>query len=448
MLRRDEFYPGSPGYKQLTQGHEDGTHWVPAEVDVSIRPGWYYHQSEDHKVKSLKQLVDIYYNSIGRNASFLLNFPVDQRGLIHEKDVEQLNRMAEQIRSDFRENLATEMGIEASHVRGNHRAYKANRVLDRDPETYWTTDDTITSASLVLDFEEPTDFNRFVISEYIALGQRVKAFSVESWKNGAWYKFIEATTIGRKRILRFPTQRTEKIRVNILDSRACPVISEIGIYNAPKLLAAPAIYRDKEGVVSIEAFDEGLEIYYTTDGSDPSANSIKYSDPFTHEMKLEIHAIAYDPATKKGSAATIRKFDIAKMNWKVIKPAEKEAPGIMSIIDDNDRTVWASDKRQGLPAEIIIDLGKPTEINGFTYLPNQGRWIGGTIMEYEVYVSLNGKNWKQPVSKGEFSNIKNNPILQSKTFDKVEGQFLLFKALKEINSENFASIAELGIITP
>ncbi len=105
ILRRDEFYPGSPNYKDLTSGHEDGTHWVPAEVDVSIRPGWYYHQSEDHKVRSVKELVDIYYHSIGRNASFLLNFPVDRRGLIHENDVEQLMKMVEVIKRDMESPL-------------------------------------------------------------------------------------------------------------------------------------------------------------------------------------------------------------------------------------------------------------------------------------------------------------------------------------------------------
>ena len=125
IIRRDEFYPGSPNYKDLTTGHEDGTHWVPAEVDVSIRPGWYYHQSEDHKVKSVKQLVDIYYHSIGRNASFLLNFPVDRRGLIHEKDVEQLMKMVEVIRRDLETDLAWDAQVEASQVRGDSRKFDA-----------------------------------------------------------------------------------------------------------------------------------------------------------------------------------------------------------------------------------------------------------------------------------------------------------------------------------
>lgn len=95
IIRKDEVYPGWPRYKELQYGHEDGTHWVPAEADVSIRPGWYYHPQEDHLVKTLPQLLDIYYKSVGRNAALLLNLPVDTRGLVHEKDVEQLRKLRE-----------------------------------------------------------------------------------------------------------------------------------------------------------------------------------------------------------------------------------------------------------------------------------------------------------------------------------------------------------------
>ncbi len=189
----------------LTEGQIDGTHWVPAEVDVSIRPGWYYHQSEDHKVKSVKELVDIYYHSIGRNASFLLNFPVDTRGLIHEKDVEQLNKMVEVIKKDFKTNLATDLNIEADNVRGNSAKFSAEMTIDGNRETYWATDDGVTTASIVLDFGTPTTFNRFLVQEYTPLGQRVKKFSIEAWIDNGWKTIDTQSTIGYKRILRFET---------------------------------------------------------------------------------------------------------------------------------------------------------------------------------------------------------------------------------------------------
>ena len=246
MIRREEFYPGSPNYKDLTTGHEDGTHWVPAEVDVSIRPGWYYHQSEDHKVKSVKQLVDIYYNSIGRNASFLLNFPVDHRGLIHEKDVEQLMKMVEVIGRDLQTDLALNSSVEASQVRGDSRKFNAPRAVDGDPETYWATDDGVISASLTINFGKKTTFNRFLAREYIPLGQRIKAFSIEAWVDGAWVEIDAQTTIGNKRILRFDDISAEKLRFNVLDARACPLISSVEVYHAPKLLEPPVIELEKQ----------------------------------------------------------------------------------------------------------------------------------------------------------------------------------------------------------
>ena len=233
-IRRDEFYPGSPNYKELRSGHENGTHWVPAEVDVSIRPGWFYHSSEDNKVKSLSQLLDIYYNSVGRNASLLINFPVDRRGLIHEKDAEQIKKLAKALKLDFSENLASGKKVTASEIRENSSKYYAGNVNDNNPDTYWATNDSVKRASLTFDFKKPTKFNRILIQEYIMLGQRVKEFNVEVYKNNEWIKIAEETTIGRKRILRLPEVTALRLQINITNCKACPVISNIEIYNAPK----------------------------------------------------------------------------------------------------------------------------------------------------------------------------------------------------------------------
>lgn len=230
MLRRDEFWPGSPNYRELTNGHDDGTHWVPAEVDVSIRPGWYYHPKEDDKVRTVEELVDIYYQSIGRNASLLLNFPVDTRGLIHENDVENLMKMVETVRNELKTNLTGQATVTASAVRGNASKYNAVNTIDSNPETYWSTDDDITEASIIFEFDEQVTFNRLLVQEHIPLGQRVKKFSIEAWMGGNWELIESQTTIGYKRILRFDDVTTTKIKFSILDSRACPVISTIEIY--------------------------------------------------------------------------------------------------------------------------------------------------------------------------------------------------------------------------
>ena len=447
ILRRDEFYPGSPNYKDLTSGHEDGTHWVPAEVDVSIRPGWYYHESEDHKVKSVKQLVDIYYNSIGRNASFLLNFPVDRRGLIHERDVEQLMKMVEVIRRDFEMDLAWEARIEASQVRGDSRKYDAGEVADGDPETYWATDDGVVSASLTFAFSRERTFNRFLIQEYFPLGQRVREFSLEAWVNGAWEEIDRQTTIGTKRILRFENVSSDKLRLNILDAKACPAISNVGIYHAPKLMEPPTIERDKMGIVSMESFDSGLEIYYTMDGRDPDENSSVFSEPFEHRGRGEIRAIVFDPESDEYSAVTLQEYDICKELWKVVTPDPKLYPRVQALVDANPRSIWRSKAEQGLPQAIVLDLGEDLVLTGFTYLPTQQRYIDGTISSYRLFLSEDGIHWSDPVSSGEFSNIRNSPVLQTITFEPEPARYIKFVADREINDGPFASIAELGILT-
>ena len=447
ILRRDEFWPGSPNYKQLTSGHEDGTHWVPAEVDVSIRPGWYYHESENHKVKSVKTLVDIYYNSIGRNASFLLNFPVDARGLIHERDEEQLIKMVKAIEKDFETNLAQSADITSTNTRGKSSKFHGKNVNDGNKDTYWATDDGIIAASLTIDFGKETTFNRFLVQEYIALGQRVKEFSIEALVDGEWKNIDTQTTIGYKRILRFDNVTSSKLRFNILDAKASPTISIIEVFHAPKLLEPPEIRRNKEGIVDMKAQDTGLDIYYTLKGGEPSAASKKYTGTFELKTKGEVKAVAVDPNTKATSAISMEQFDICKEKWKVVLPDPAIDPRGKFMVDAKVLSVWKSDPSQDLPQAVIIDLGEVLKLKGFTYLPTQQRYIDGTVSHYALYVSKDGRNWGNPISKGEFSNIRNNPILQTIEFNTTEGRFLKFVGEQEINDKNFVTIAELGVLT-
>lgn len=194
-LMRDSVYAGMPEYAaRYSSGQENGSHWVPAEADVSIRPGWYYHPYEDHKVKTLPHLMDIFYKSVGQNASLLLNLPVDDRGLVHEHDVAALQAMAAKIKEDFAEDLAPGNQVAATPERG--RGYEATRLLDNNYQTYWATPDDSLQATIQLAFKAPTSLNRLVLQEYTALGQRVKAFEVWGQTDGSWHKIATETTIG------------------------------------------------------------------------------------------------------------------------------------------------------------------------------------------------------------------------------------------------------------
>ena len=231
LLKKDEMYPGGDFAKILGEGHENGNYWVPTEVDVSIRRGWFYHPDQDSLVRSPENLMELYYSSVGRNSNLLLNVPPDRRGLLHENDVKSLLAFKELRDKEFTSELAKGKKVISSKDRG--KDFKALNVNDGDPDTYWATPDDITSASLTIDLGTETEVNRIILQEYIKLGQRVQEFNVEALIGGEWKRIIDGNTIGYKVIRKFPTVKTSKIKVTVIKSKACPVISNIELYRAP-----------------------------------------------------------------------------------------------------------------------------------------------------------------------------------------------------------------------
>jgi alpha-L-fucosidase len=208
--------------------------WVPAEVDTSIRPGWFYHQREDLMVKSLPHLLNIYFDSVGNNGVLLLNLPPDRRGLLHENDVAILLELGKALDQIFAKDLARNAKASASAVRGNDSQYSADKTVDNNPETYWMTDDGVTQAEIVFDLGAPKTFNVAMLQEYIKQGQRVEEFYLESWDGKDWKPVAHSTTIGYKRLLRFEDVTAQKVRVRITQSRACPTLSNFSLYFAPE----------------------------------------------------------------------------------------------------------------------------------------------------------------------------------------------------------------------
>ena len=236
MFRFDKLAVDHTGdyHRFLETGMENGDRWYPGEVDVSIRPGWYYHSEEDDKVKSVQKLMDIYYESVGRNTNLLLNIPVDRRGLVHENDAAALLAMGRMIQKTFAEDLARGKPATADNTRGHDAAYATDHVTDGNPATYWATDDDVLAASVTIDFGGPVRFNRVRIEEPIALGQRVKSFTLEGRVAGQWRTIAQGTTLGDQRILRTPAIQADRLRLNITDARACPAIQRIGVFAAPE----------------------------------------------------------------------------------------------------------------------------------------------------------------------------------------------------------------------
>lgn len=433
---------GDVPWNMLHFGVENGDSWVPAEVNTSIRPEWFYHPSEDTKVKTLPHLMNTYYNSIGHNATLLLNFPIMPNGLINEKDEKAALDFAGAVKESFAVNLAEKAKPEASNVRGKSKKFAASNAIDSNKDTYWATDDNVTKASLTIDLGKPVLFNRFVAQEYIRLGQRVKAFTVEALIDGNWKEIAKATTIGYKRILRFPTVNASKVRMNVTDAKSCPVISGIGIYNAPAILDAPEIIRNQTGEISLSSDDIGPYFYYTLDGSVPSPQSTRFAVPVKTDGKVEVKAIAYDPASGKSSPVAHEKFDICRKDWKIVGITDENAK---SVLDGNPATVWHQ-RDNKMPVDLVIDLGNNYKVQGFKYLPDQNRWSSGIITNYEFYVSEDNLTWKL-VDQGEFSNIKNNPVWQTRSFPVVITRYIRLRALKNTSGDDIAGYAEMDVIT-
>lgn len=374
FLRKGEVHPGYDKSYELQYGHPDGNQWVPAECDVSIRPGWFYHPEEDDRVKSPDQLVDLYYRSVGHNATLLLNFPVDRRGLIHPVDSANAVRFHEMIQQQLKTNLVAGMTPKVSNERGGD--FVASALTDDNFDTYWATEDGVTTADIEFSFDTPTRMNRMMLQEYIPLGQRVKAFVVEYLDKDTWLPVKlneETTTIGYKRLLRFETVETKGMRIRITDARGPLCLSNVGVYDA--------------GNVS-DSFVEKVE----------DIESVPYLLP---DVKAEESAKASD----KQSQTT--------------------------CFVEGDR--------------LLIDLQEERMVSSLHFLPDQGEPNKGLIANYEIRVGTSKEAVNQLVKAGEFSNIQNNPVMQSVFFTPVKARYIELKATRMICAGEPMGFAELGV---
>lgn len=376
FIPKNTVYPGYPNYPELQFGYPDGDQWTAAECDVSIRPGWFYHPEEDDKVKSPEQLADLYYRSVGHNATLLLNFPVDRNGLINPVDSANAVNFHKLIQRELGNNLVAGMKPKVSNERGGQ--FAAQALTDGSWDTYWATGDGVTSADITFTFKKAQKMNRIMLQEYIPLGQRVKNFAVE-WldKNGTW-KAVEqgeeTTTIGYKRLLRFLTVETKGLRVRILDSRGPICMNNMGVYYGgedAQLTWSPASVAMKSVPFSLKGFDEAQ---------------------------------------------------------------------LTKVVDRNPATVLFADKN-----ELLIDLGRDTKVSTLMYLPDQSENRHGLIHSYTLAACKADGTDEHVLSSGEFSNIQNNPVLQTITFEPTTTRYLKLKADRMVNDGEQIGVAELGV---
>ncbi|MBF0575153.1 alpha-L-fucosidase [Dysgonomonas sp. GY617] len=424
-------------YTQNQWGMEDGHTWLPAECDVSIRPGWFYHDREDHQVRSVGNLVNLYYESVGRNANLLLNFPVALSGRIHPIDSLRIMDWHRAMQDELKDNVLKGATVTATNTRD--KAFSPSMVNDGNWNTYWATSDEVTTGSLTIALKRPSLVNRLLIQEYIPLGQRVASFNVEIQNKGQWSPIATSdsmTTVGYKRILRFATTEATRIRINFTRARGPLCINNVEAYLTPMLMEEPRITRNGKDEVRINSTSDGAEILYTTDGSEPTPQTaMVYSAPFSFPRKGTINAITYDRRLNKQSPVSARRFDIPSSSYRVSNINDQKTS---AMFDGNGFSAYYLPEAVD---ELVVVLTEPQTINGFVYVPNQGRDSQGHIDSYQFYVD------DKMVASGEFSNIKHNPIEQRIQFDPIRGQTVRLKIMRVVDDVKRASIGEFSVLT-
>ena len=216
----------------LNTGEPGAPDWVPGECDVSIRPGWFYHA--DQAPKTLDELMEIYFKSVGRNCVLLLNVPPNQDGLFDREDVSRLLEFGAAVRSIFSRNLAANADASASSVRGASDVYGASQTLDGSLDTYWAVESGETTGHLEFDLGGERTFNVVMLQEPIQLGQRISKYRVEAFSEGTWQPVASGTTIGHRKLDRtVGTVLTRRVRVVFEEALAEPLLAEFGLFLDP-----------------------------------------------------------------------------------------------------------------------------------------------------------------------------------------------------------------------
>ncbi len=258
-----------------TVGFENGNQWTVPEADARITSGWFW-GTQKNTPKTMEELSDMYFNSVGHNATLLLNVPPNNQGTVDEAILKRVEEFGKNIKESFDENLAKAEGasVKVSSVRGNAQTYKPGNMIDENDDTYWTTDDGTKSGEILIDLGKETKFDVVSIEEAIQNGQRINNYKVEyrTGTEGAWTVLEEGQTIGAKRLCRTSetTARQIKITVGTTDGKV-PMISEVGVY------------KTTEGMEKANPIPKGMEVIDVTDTDLGDKKGFKFTGKWNPE---------------------------------------------------------------------------------------------------------------------------------------------------------------------
>jgi alpha-L-fucosidase len=376
--------------------------WYPSETDVSIRPGWFYHADQDSRVKTPEKLVDIYYSSAGRNSVLLLNIPPDKRGRIHDNDIKSLMGMRKILDRTFRSNLLDHAAVKGSSEVVGHNAVNA---VDNNDSTYWTTDEGVSAATLECVLPSAQTFDRALLQEDIRVGQRIERFHIDVWHDAQWKPVVQGTTIGHKRLLRFPAVSAKRLRLVIDESRTSPTLSSFGLFKAPPRVIVEPHGGGFEDTMTIRLSSDvgGVVVYYTVDGTTPTLQSLRYTSPIVITRTTTVTALAAvdgEMCLEATEAQFIKRKSVQHIVLEKPFSAKYPGQGSTTLIDgqrglaDFQNGKWLGFEGDAMVA--TLDLGRVRTVTGIAagFLQQQGSWI---FLPSKVTFSssLDGNHWAQ-----------------------------------------------------
>ncbi len=416
--------------------------WYPAEVNTPILYGWFWAASK--RVKSTAQLIDLYYQSVGRNGNMLLNLSPDNRGLVPDNQLAPLGQMAEVVRDTFAANLAVGGKLTADN---SNPANPSSLAMDGNLDTWWEAAPGQTNATLALTFPAAVTFDVVSLQEAVDhRGQRIESFAIDTWDGSAWATADRQTTVGHKRLLRLRTPATtSQARIRITGSRLEPTLAELGLFKQAVLAAPPLISeRSANGSVSLSN-PNGLKMVYTTDGSFPKATSAVYTTALSLPLGGAIQAACLSPQGRLGTVASKNFPGIIPAGWKVVAADSQDISPASNAIDGDNGTIWLTSTNTPLPRSLTVDMGTERRIAGFTYLPRQDGNRDGVVDTFRFETSADGNTWTATIESDRFNNMRNNPTLQDVKFAPVTARYFRFTALREVNGKACASAAEISV---
>lgn len=417
-------------------------HYQQAETNTSIREGWFYSDDTEQKVRSGDDVFDIYERAVGGNSTFLLNIPPNREGRFSERDVNALLDAGKRIKETYGNNLF-------KNAKGD------TKILDNNASTFSLLKKG--AMELLITTPAPVTINRILLQEAVNThSERVEAHAVDAWIDNAWKEIATSTNIGYKRILRFPEITASRFRIRFTQMRATPAINTVAAFyyktRPPQLQITSTI----DGMVSITPqqhvfnwnpngenasanINKGIEIRYTTDGSNPARGSLLYTQPF-EMLKGTVKAAAFSK-TEMGSI-TSELIGIAKKGWHLIS-SSSETPKHKAVLafDGNPKTYWLSEAT-GQDHSITIDLGKNYALKGLAYTP-QSFNDKGMMEKGIIQASTDGTTWTT-ITNFEFGNLINDPTKRRHNFTApVSTRYIKIESKSIAGKGEVLAIAEL-----